>query len=246
MSEKFVLCSAVIELIQTDVSLYPFHQEPPVYLRAHRYKYWFTKPKADGSVVCLCSKLYTLNLVMLGSEGTCLPWQNVNQLMTRLCQASNSLFITKITLTHEDANSSLVSVGSSYPQRWWRRVYDEEFYPTVQLGSVVLESMLNHHGLKVNFVPMYCWILTVFSGKCTPFYSPIMITINLVYRTNHRCVVHPTPLLLTPSGGCAPSSGEFPPTHWSGPSSPAASPFACSRSYSTRVNTQVWAVVQKM
>ncbi|XP_059191994.1 lipase maturation factor 2a [Centropristis striata] len=74
----------VIELIQTDVSQYPFHQEPPAYIRAHRYKYWFTKPKADGS----------------------------------------------------------------YPQRWWGRVYDEEFYPTVSLGNAFLESMLNQYGLK--------------------------------------------------------------------------------------------------
>ncbi|KAF3854755.1 hypothetical protein F7725_022810 [Dissostichus mawsoni] len=74
----------VIELIQTDVSQYPFHQEPPAYLRAHRYRYWFTEPKADGS----------------------------------------------------------------YPERWWRRVYDEEFYPTVHLGNTFLESMLTQYGLK--------------------------------------------------------------------------------------------------
>ncbi|XP_035011838.2 lipase maturation factor 2a [Hippoglossus stenolepis] len=74
----------VIELIQTDVSQYPFHQQPPAYVRAHRYRYWFTQPKADGS----------------------------------------------------------------YPQRWWRRVYDEEFYPTVHLGHTDLESMLNQYGLK--------------------------------------------------------------------------------------------------
>uniref|UniRef100_A0A8P4GLV8 Lipase maturation factor n=1 Tax=Dicentrarchus labrax TaxID=13489 RepID=A0A8P4GLV8_DICLA len=74
----------VIELIQTDVSQYPFHQQPPAYLRAHRYRYWFTEPKADGT----------------------------------------------------------------YPQRWWRRVYDEEFYPTVHLGNTFLESMLNQYGLK--------------------------------------------------------------------------------------------------
>lgn len=47
------VCSAVIELIQSDVTQYPFHQEPPTYLRAHRYKYWFTEPKADGSVASL-------------------------------------------------------------------------------------------------------------------------------------------------------------------------------------------------
>ncbi|CAB1323121.1 unnamed protein product, partial [Coregonus sp. 'balchen'] len=64
----------VIELIQSDVSQYPFHQQPPMYLRAHRYKYWFTKTLADGS----------------------------------------------------------------YPQRWWRRVYIEEFYPTVRGVSAPL------------------------------------------------------------------------------------------------------------
>lgn len=51
---KYVLfCAVVIELIQTDVSQYPFHQQPPAFLRAHRYRYWFTEPKADGSVISL-------------------------------------------------------------------------------------------------------------------------------------------------------------------------------------------------
>ncbi|CAI5664347.1 unnamed protein product [Oreochromis niloticus] len=74
----------VIELIQSDVSQYPFHQQPPAYLRAHRYRYWFTESKADGS----------------------------------------------------------------FPERWWRRVYDEEFYPIVHLGNSFLEGMLNQYGLK--------------------------------------------------------------------------------------------------
>ncbi|XP_068596022.1 lipase maturation factor 2a [Brachionichthys hirsutus] len=74
----------VIELIQTDASRYPFHQKPPAYLRAHRYRYWFTKPDTNGF----------------------------------------------------------------YSQRWWRRVYDKEFYPTVHLGNTFLESMLNQYGLK--------------------------------------------------------------------------------------------------
>ncbi|CAN9499255.1 unnamed protein product [Ophioblennius macclurei] len=74
----------VIKLIQTDVSQYPFHQQPPAYLRAHRYRYWFTEPKADGS----------------------------------------------------------------YPERWWRRVYDQEFYPAVNLGHAFLEGMLSQYGLK--------------------------------------------------------------------------------------------------
>ncbi|XP_004553328.1 lipase maturation factor 2a [Maylandia zebra] len=74
----------VVELIQSDVSQYPFHQQPPAYLRAHRYRYWFTESKADGS----------------------------------------------------------------FPERWWRRVYDEEFYPIVHLGNSFLEGMLNQYGLK--------------------------------------------------------------------------------------------------
>uniref|UniRef100_A0A673XNQ6 Lipase maturation factor n=1 Tax=Salmo trutta TaxID=8032 RepID=A0A673XNQ6_SALTR len=82
----------VIELIQSDVSQYPFHQQPPMYLRAHRYKYWFTKTlRTDGS----------------------------------------------------------------YPQRWWRRVYIEEFYPTVYLGDTFLESMLSQHGLKDKSLPRH-------------------------------------------------------------------------------------------
>lgn len=76
----------VIELIQSDVRQYPFHQQPPTYLRAHRYKYWFTEPKADGT----------------------------------------------------------------FPERWWRRVYDEEFYPTVHLGNAFLDGMLDQFGLKDN------------------------------------------------------------------------------------------------
>ncbi|KAK7892152.1 hypothetical protein WMY93_024115 [Mugilogobius chulae] len=79
----------VIELIQSDIRQYPFHKQPPAYLRAHRYKYWFTEPKADGS----------------------------------------------------------------YPERWWRRVYDEEFYPTVHLGHAFLEGMLKQHGLKDSSPP---------------------------------------------------------------------------------------------
>ncbi|XP_016364709.1 lipase maturation factor 2-like [Sinocyclocheilus rhinocerous] len=74
----------VIRLIQTDESQYPFSKQPPAYLRAHRYKYWFSEPKEDGL----------------------------------------------------------------YPQRWWRRVYVEEFYPMVHLGDSYLEQMLVQHGLK--------------------------------------------------------------------------------------------------
>lgn len=56
-SESGALCFAVIELIQTDVTQYPFHQQAPAYLRAHRYRYWFTEPKADGSVLSSVSTL---------------------------------------------------------------------------------------------------------------------------------------------------------------------------------------------
>uniref|UniRef100_A0A673GBC6 Lipase maturation factor n=1 Tax=Sinocyclocheilus rhinocerous TaxID=307959 RepID=A0A673GBC6_9TELE len=79
----------VIRLIQTDESQYPFSKQPPAYLRAHRYKYWFSEPKEDGS----------------------------------------------------------------YPQRWWRRVYVEEFYPMVHLGDSYLEQMLVQHGLKEKAPP---------------------------------------------------------------------------------------------
>lgn len=74
----------VVRLIQTDESQYPFSKQPPVYLRAHRYKYWFSEPKEDGS----------------------------------------------------------------FPQRWWGRVYVEEFYPIVQLGDSYLEQILLQHDLK--------------------------------------------------------------------------------------------------
>lgn len=40
----------VIKLIQRDETQYPFIAQPPVYIRAHRYKYWFTEPKEDGSL----------------------------------------------------------------------------------------------------------------------------------------------------------------------------------------------------
>ncbi|KAM7396638.1 hypothetical protein PAMP_019670 [Pampus punctatissimus] len=104
----------VIELIQTDVTQYPFHQQPPAYLRAHRYRYWFTEPKADGT----------------------------------------------------------------YQERWWRRVYDEEFYPTVYLGSTFLEGMLNQYGLKDKSPPRrpsnttvakaMRWVRTQVRGVPTP------------------------------------------------------------------------------
>lgn len=81
----------VVKLIQTDESQYPFSKQPPVYLRAHRYKYWFSEPKEDGS----------------------------------------------------------------FPQRWWRRVYVEEFYPIVQLGDSYLEQMLVQHDLKDKAPPRH-------------------------------------------------------------------------------------------
>lgn len=48
VSEYLISCRTVIELIQADVSQYPFFQQPPAYVRAHRYKYWFTEVKLDG------------------------------------------------------------------------------------------------------------------------------------------------------------------------------------------------------
>lgn len=33
---------AVIRLVQVDESRYPFSAQPPVYIRAQLYKYWFT------------------------------------------------------------------------------------------------------------------------------------------------------------------------------------------------------------
>ncbi|CAK6444057.1 unnamed protein product [Pipistrellus nathusii] len=46
---SLVLCllqgnEAVIRLIQSDVARYPFHKQPPTYVRAQRYKYWFSQP----------------------------------------------------------------------------------------------------------------------------------------------------------------------------------------------------------
>lgn len=110
-------CLPVIELIQTDVSRYPFHQQPPTYLRAHRYRYWFTEAKADGSVSALS------------------------------------------LVRREGSEIKLLFVCSSYPQRWWRRVYDVEFYPSVHLGHSFLESMLNQHGLKVSLLFFFFLIL---------------------------------------------------------------------------------------
>lgn len=39
---------AVIRLIQNDVARYPFHKQPPTYVRAQRYKYWFSQPGEQG------------------------------------------------------------------------------------------------------------------------------------------------------------------------------------------------------
>ncbi|XP_004380083.1 lipase maturation factor 2 [Trichechus manatus latirostris] len=35
---------SVIRLIQNDLTRYPFHKQPPTYVRAQRYKYWFSPP----------------------------------------------------------------------------------------------------------------------------------------------------------------------------------------------------------
>lgn len=36
--------ATVIRLVQNRVAQYPFHEQPPTYLRAQHYKYWFSKP----------------------------------------------------------------------------------------------------------------------------------------------------------------------------------------------------------
>uniref|UniRef100_A0A9L0R273 Lipase maturation factor n=1 Tax=Equus caballus TaxID=9796 RepID=A0A9L0R273_HORSE len=38
----------VIRLLQNDVAQYPFHKQPPTYVRAQRYKYWFSQPGEQG------------------------------------------------------------------------------------------------------------------------------------------------------------------------------------------------------
>lgn len=38
----------VIRLIQNDVARYPFHKQPPTFVRAQRYKYWFSQPGEQG------------------------------------------------------------------------------------------------------------------------------------------------------------------------------------------------------
>ncbi|XP_016308495.1 lipase maturation factor 2-like [Sinocyclocheilus anshuiensis] len=107
----------VIRLIQTDESQYPFSKQPPAYLRANRYKYWFSEPKEDGS----------------------------------------------------------------YPQRWWRRVYVEEFYPMVHLGDSYLEQMLVQHGLK---------------EKAPPRRSSNAWLPQLLHHVGEHAREMPTPLLL--------------------------------------------------
>ncbi|XP_075409551.1 lipase maturation factor 2 [Tenrec ecaudatus] len=39
---------SVIRLVQSDPSRYPFHKQPPTYIRAQRYKYWFTQPEEQS------------------------------------------------------------------------------------------------------------------------------------------------------------------------------------------------------
>ncbi|NXF42273.1 LMF2 factor, partial [Nyctibius bracteatus] len=40
----------VVHLVQVDEARYPFSARPPVYLRAHLYKYWFTRGAEGGSL----------------------------------------------------------------------------------------------------------------------------------------------------------------------------------------------------
>lgn len=154
----------VIELIQTDISQYPFHQQPPAFLRAHRYKYWFTETKADGS----------------------------------------------------------------FPERWWRRVYVEEFYPTVHLGSSFLEGMLNQFGLKDTSPPRRAskaklsravrWVRSQVKGVPAPLILWTLIgssalfslLLGLTQRRKHRPAKTDTQTETTsdPSGGELPKECE--------------------------------------
>ncbi|KAM7115417.1 lipase maturation factor 2 [Molossus nigricans] len=50
---SLVLCllqgkDPVIRLIQNDMARYPFRKQPPTYVRAQRYKYWFSQPGEQG------------------------------------------------------------------------------------------------------------------------------------------------------------------------------------------------------
>ncbi|XP_004460427.2 lipase maturation factor 2 [Dasypus novemcinctus] len=38
----------VIRLLQSNPARYPFHKQPPTYIRAQRYKYWFSQPGEQG------------------------------------------------------------------------------------------------------------------------------------------------------------------------------------------------------
>ncbi|XP_053440086.1 lipase maturation factor 2 [Nycticebus coucang] len=38
----------VIRLLQSHLASYPFHEQPPTYIRAQRYKYWFSQPGEQG------------------------------------------------------------------------------------------------------------------------------------------------------------------------------------------------------
>ncbi|XP_006876451.1 PREDICTED: lipase maturation factor 2 [Chrysochloris asiatica] len=38
----------VIRLVQNNLTRYPFHKQPPTYIRAQRYNYWFTQPEEQS------------------------------------------------------------------------------------------------------------------------------------------------------------------------------------------------------
>ncbi|KAK9400331.1 lipase maturation factor 2 [Crotalus adamanteus] len=40
----------LIHLVQVDDSKYPFRDQPPTYIRAQLYKYWFTEAESDGTL----------------------------------------------------------------------------------------------------------------------------------------------------------------------------------------------------
>lgn len=62
--------------------------------------------------------------------------------------------LIQLFMTFKVCACACAVAGRSHPERWWRRVYVEEFYPTVHLGDPYLEAMLLQHGLKVHTHPI--------------------------------------------------------------------------------------------
>lgn len=61
----------------------------------------------------------------------------------------------------------------SYPERWWRRVYDEEFYPRVHLGNNFLEGMLSQFGLKVWYE-----MVVMISKDSQTIHAPLLLSLG--------------------------------------------------------------------